>query len=168
MCMQIFHYSWYPFKIDLKPKFVMFTKSWGLLMGRRDVVWFVNYTLMFSDFDDQKHLLPSLKENRNVHTQLLDVFKEFKILQRVLLGQTHLATHVLPFLTSIGFLRRYNNVSSLTNNIVVQNKNTMTNKQCCTCDTISSMFLPCVCVWHYFYFVVFGSGCAVIDCIWIP
>jgi hypothetical protein len=41
---------------------------------------------MFSDFDDQKHLLPGLKENRNVHTQLLDVFKEFKILQRVLSG----------------------------------------------------------------------------------
>jgi hypothetical protein len=39
---------------------------------------------MFSDFDDQKHLLPGLKENRNVHTQLLDVFKEFRILQGVL------------------------------------------------------------------------------------
>jgi hypothetical protein len=41
---------------------------------------------MFSDFDDQKHFLLGQKENRNVHTQLLDVFKEFKILQRVISG----------------------------------------------------------------------------------
>jgi hypothetical protein len=94
---------------------------------------------MFSDFDDQKHLLPGLKENRNVHTQLLDVFKEFRILQGVLSGQTHLATPVLPFLTSTGFLRRDNSVSSLTNNIAVQTKNRTTSKQCCTCDL-------CVCV----------------------
>jgi hypothetical protein len=60
--------------------------------------------------------------------------------------KTSVISHVLPFLTSTGFLRRYNSVSSLTNNIVVQNKNKMMNKQCCTCDTISSMFLPCVCV----------------------
>jgi hypothetical protein len=118
---------------------------------------------MFSDFDDQKHLLPSLKENRNVHTQLLDVFKEFKILQRVLSGQTHLATLVLPFLTSIKFLRRDNSVSSLTNNIVIQTKNKMTKKQCCTCDTFSCLL--CACMWHSLCFTVFRSSCAVIDCI---
>jgi hypothetical protein len=32
---------------------------------------------------------------------------------------------MLPFLTNNGFLRRYNSVSSLTNNIVVQTKNRM-------------------------------------------
>ncbi len=32
---------------------------------------------------------------------------------------------MLPFLTSTGFHRRYNNVSSFTNNIVVQTKNMM-------------------------------------------
>jgi hypothetical protein len=83
---------------------------------------------MFSDFDDQKHLLPGLKEKRNVHTQLLDVFKEFRILQGVLSGQTHLATPELPFSTSTGFLRRDDSVSSLTNNIAAQTKNRTTNK----------------------------------------
>lgn len=128
MCMQIFHCSWYILKVDLKPKFVLFTKSWGLLMGRRDVEWFVICALIFSDFDDQKHLLPGMKENRSVHTRLLNVFKEFRILQGVLSGQTHLATPELPYSTSTGFLRRDASVSSLTNSIAVETKNRTTNK----------------------------------------
>jgi hypothetical protein len=69
-----------------------------------------------------------MKENRSVHTRLLNVFKEFRILQGVLSGQTHLATPELPYSTSTGFLRRDASVSSLTNSIAVETKNRTTNK----------------------------------------